>query len=152
MVDYSRSLKASASAPRLCRKFPQPSGAQLLRLWQNLRALCRGTLAVPAADGRPALPLRQSAQVLSAKLRGGPAVLCDGHKASAIRTVKAWGNFPHAEGHGRGTSGRPSARQTARRVRRALWWRHGLAAAFSRRPGARPDERVRTASLGRSER
>ena len=117
MVDYSRSLKASASAPRLCRKFPQPSGAQLLRLWQNLRALCRGTLAVPAADVRPALPLRQSAQVLSAKLRGGPAVLCDGHKASAIRTVKAWGNFPHAEEHGRGTSGRPSGHGP----RQAFW-------------------------------
>ena len=47
----------------------QPSGAQPLRLWKRLGALHRGTLAVPAEDGQPALPLRTKPLSLARILR-----------------------------------------------------------------------------------
>ena len=62
----------------ILKNFSQPLGTQSLRLWQRLRALRRGALAVPSAKnhgGGPALPLRRNAQVLL--------------KASAIRAFKA---------------------------------------------------------------
>ena len=59
--------------------FPQPSGAQSLRLWQKLWSLRRGSLAVPAEKDSvgPRFPSGRTDQVLL--------------KASAIRAARAGG-------------------------------------------------------------
>ena len=47
----------------------RPFGAQSLRIRQELKGLHRGTLAVPAEDGGPALPLRMKPLSLARVLR-----------------------------------------------------------------------------------